>query len=165
MCQLLGHVKKCQLYDVQMSSRPVTKPSTFWSSVRSVAESTCGLSVIDDPKRPHLESAAASSFVPLPESVSADFRPFLSCPRLDFADLSSLCTFAASPVQSSSVAALSVVNASPVGRSVASPVQSSPVTASSVVTALPVGCSVAASPVRSSSVTVSSSPVAASSVH
>ena len=37
--------KKCQMYDVKMSSRPVAKPnpSTLWSSVSTVAESTFGL--------------------------------------------------------------------------------------------------------------------------
>lgn len=146
--------KDCQLYDVLMSSRP--EPSTFWSSLSSrpscsVAESTCGLAnIYDDPKR---------SCVPLPDPISAEIRPFLSRPRLGFADLSSPCF---SPSFAPAVSS-SVVTSSSVCTVGASPVQSSSVAASSssvassVVAALPVDCPVSSVAASSSAVTASSS--------
>lgn len=147
-------LRVCQLYDVLMSSRP--EPSTFWSSLSSrpscsVAESTCGLAnIYDDPKR---------SCVPLPDPISAEIRPFLSRPRLGFADLSSPCF---SPSSAPAVSS-SVVSSSSVCNVAASPVQSSSVAASSssvassVVAVLPVDCPVSSVAASSSAITASSS--------
>lgn len=144
--------KDCQLYDVLMSSRP--EPSTFWSSLSSrpscsVAESTCGLAnIYDDPKR---------SCVPLPDPISAEIRPFLSRPRLGFADLSSPCfsPSSAPAVSSSVVSSSSVCTALPVLSS--SIAASSSSVASSVVAALPVDCLVSSVAASSSTVPASSS--------
>lgn len=153
--------KECQLYDVKMSCR--SEPSTFWSSLLScescsVAESMCGLAHVDVPKRPRLESAPVSSFVPVAKPAAVSVRLFLSHLCLGFAASSLSCFLPSSLPVADSPCSVSTV--------AASSVQSSSVAASSVVTASSVACfvsTVAAPPVHSISVIASSGPVAASS--